>query len=761
MLSLIFNNSKNPEELKQAVVKLLYEIKLRKREFLNECVKYDTDFSSKITKKYFEVALDRFTFYLTHLEKEMIVDYFLINDTFINYIDLCNIKYIEEFTYKDTFLNHLNVLKDQLNAKNIQLNAKRIEKIVDVKPLELLNYQISEENFMVKIAKKVMDFILQNTNKKSIEEYFNETFKKFNYGTDGKYTIGELNQFLSYCQMELYDYDLRFLFESFTITEGRVEKLSLHSFIQEMSQKSFGVPGKTDFIKDQKEIFSKQELDDEQKIKNILKGNYFVGVIKECLLVFGKDFMMKYFAKYYELVNNVFLIDSVWLEVGIKKLGYKDAPIQDMGNFKFLCIKKRLANLKNEMTINIDIKSLFDYFIREFKIFDETSQKESAEIIKDMNTKIFKDLNHNILSYATKKTEKFYKNKFDEFEFRRNFIENFGFSDHTFFDNLIKIMKNDDSEWGGENKTIKNLIPQNNENLDDLISVFNLQKINSKKWLEVVYNILFMGIITNYEQLGLMVDIDDIIQLKKIKENIENKMFNTYNKTRMVNKLKRGGKDTTLDSERDKIKIDVPIIQKEEIFDENWKKVIQRHFDEELAKNEKRSVSKEKKIMNIYNFKTDKSSITIQENGNNIKNNTTIKNNGTKNNLIEPVDNTNVNVNDTANLIPQLYSICTDYLKNKFKLEIIDIDIISKLGICKIFRDEIANQKTDSKTEINFEMFMFYLKPTLPSNLFKFIEHFAKQYKNKNNTIHIQYFFSKIEEVLIHYSKISNMKVKK
>ena len=45
--------------------------------------------------------------------------------------------------------------------------------------------------------------------------------------------------------------------------------------------------------------------------------------------------------------------------------------------------------------------------------------------------------------------------------------------------------------------------------------------------------------------------------------------------------------------------------------------------------------------------------------------------------------------------------------------------------------------------------------PLLPNSLFKFLESLALKYQNKNELINPLYFFSKIEEILIQFSRLT------
>ena len=67
-------------------------------------------------------------------------------------------------------------------------------------PIEILNAEISEENFLRKISKDVKIYILTNSHGQRPKEFTNSLFKKFDFSHDGKYAVGELKNFLIDCE---------------------------------------------------------------------------------------------------------------------------------------------------------------------------------------------------------------------------------------------------------------------------------------------------------------------------------------------------------------------------------------------------------------------------------------------------------------------------------------------------------------------------------------------------------------------------------
>jgi hypothetical protein len=584
------------------------------------------------------------------------------------------------------------------------------------------------------------------------------------FDLDNKFTIGELNSFLEMSGVFLHDYDLRYLFESFEIENGRISKNYFYDFISEFSTKNYTTPANTNFIQNNNGIFSEDEIIEEEKIQKILEKNYFIKIITESLQVLGKLFLLKYFAKYYEVNDNCFFIDSVWLELGYKKLGYKDVPSSDMGGFKFLCVKKMIATLKNEMTINLNLEKLFDFLIFEFKLTEVTSKKDSASIMEEISRKYINDFNEKIWGYCMysggdSKTEQMLLSQINEFEFRRKFIKNFGFVDHVFFDYMVKFMNpiNEDVYITDFNSDLENEMEK---------KLFNMEKINIKEWTKFNYNMLLMSLIKNHEKLGLMLEIDEIVNLKNLYNNLENKLFP---KKRVGQKIIKNVKYN------DKNYIfadDKPKVEKIENYVNNEKN--EKNEDNFLSSARENEQHHNKTKINLLKIKNEISAVNIKENINYNQNynEENFKNSSIKyNSLIRkppPSKQSNLNldyyhknqnlkkINDTASIIPELFNLCTGYLKSKFKLDKVDSNLLSNLGCCRIFRDHLAENKIETRSDVNCVLFLSHVKSVhgMSDTLYQFLEYYASIFKNKNGQINIQYFFMKIEEILMQYSKI-------
>ena len=174
------------EQYEAATNKLLYEISLRKSEFMNLCAENAKNFSNKIESTTFRTILDKFTSYLNDFEKSLIIHKYTVNDEFIDYEFLAGIKSTFKEKHEDAFLSHLNRDVTMMRTKRI-----------DITPMQKLNSELNEENFMIKIAKNVVKDIMINANEKGPWVYLSSLLTKSDSDNDEKFTIGELNSFLN------------------------------------------------------------------------------------------------------------------------------------------------------------------------------------------------------------------------------------------------------------------------------------------------------------------------------------------------------------------------------------------------------------------------------------------------------------------------------------------------------------------------------------------------------------------------------------
>ena len=102
--------------------------------------------------------------------------------------------------------------------------------------------------------------------------------------------------------------------------------------------------------------------------------------------------------------------------------------------------------------------------------------------------------------------------------------------------------------------------------------------------------------------------------------------------------------------------------------------------------------------------------------------------------------------------IPLLYNICVKYLIQKFRLERVSFNLLKGLGICKIFRDHLQNLKGGLKPKIYWTILIQNLESLVPEVVKNFLIQIVMDNKDTDGNINVQFFFSKIEEILLHYN---------
>ena len=723
--------------------KLLYEIFYRKKEFLNLCSKHDQYYTGRIDKNIFKSVLTSFSPYLEEFDRNNIVNKYTIEDKYIDYINLTekNSTYIP--IYMDEFLSHLNKTNNDDNNNNKNFNTA---------PIANLNNQLNEENFMTKIAKDVMSYLIINSDNNI--NFPQELMKKNDFDNDGKYTIGELNNFLKNCKVELADSDLRYFFEFFPLIEGRIDCENLMNYFKTNSQKKYEQTAKINF--DENELSDrklKKELENEKQYFNdLMNTNYIIKILQECLLIFGKTFLLKYFSKFLDFENNEFYIDNTQLETGLNFLGYRKPNSIDSGNFKQICITKKIGNLKNEennttytTNININLEKLFDLINDYFSMNSKVKKYVPDEIVNRMGVGYINKLNDSILSMVSSKIKgtDFYDNKINEFEFRRKFIKNFGFIDHAFLDMEIKGLccVNDKLIDNLNNNIIINNINNNNNNIDNdededgvKKSGFYLKYLYSKNYLELSYNILFMNMIKNYESIGLLLDEEDIKNLNGIYTKLLNKIFNEYDDN--IDNYYNMNNIIPKKNIQPKIKEDK---------DEDLKSFSKSNNDEISNNNNNDYILGNLNVGNgikINDVSSRQYFINKKQINDEFKLKSKINNN--VNNQIEKKIN-------PINAIPKLYNICERYLKNCFQLENMTYDILVNIGICKLFRDDLIKKGVDIKKKMHWIFLIRNIDDIVAGDVKDFMEKLAKDFKDSDGNLNILYYFSKVEEILLQY----------
>jgi hypothetical protein len=695
-----------------AISKFNYELKFRKKEFLSNCLSKDKKLDSKLSVSDFEQVLIKFTSYLNATERGDIIKRVSLNGLVVKYVDVVNlINYEDKVVYKHPYLTHLNKLNSQKpELSGIIGNAERLSKVLDIPPIELLNYKFSEENFIKKVSKDIMGYIVLNSGEEKTEAAFEIIFHKFDNDNDNMFTVGDLCNFIAFCNIQLGDYDLRYLFEYFKPHLGRIDRKHLFSVIFENSQSEFSKLANTDFSPDIKKLIKEDEMKEEKHLTMIILNNKFIATVYDSLQLLGKIALLKYFSKNLEIRNNKFFIDSLHLEFGYERLGYTSLTDEDVNNFKFFCVKKGFGVLTQKNTVNIDIESLFDFVTNYFQVNPNIVKKDSDSLINLLSKKLFSDISTQFLSYTIPHNENIFLQNNSEIDFRRRFMNSFGFLDHTFIDSLMNMNQD--------------------ENLEN--EEFKIGQMSSRKWVEFSFNLLFMGMIKYHDQVGLSIDEGDQIALEQVYNKLEKKYFKIPTKQKTI-KLSKGS-EIIVDNKQ-KIELDLKV-KKDNLIktDDNTGNIKLFEFKNinEIKAIRDRKNAPNDPLTSDYKSKKE-SNVCI--------------------NKTEP----STNVHDTVTFLPILYNKCVDYLKVKYDLAEIDTASLKNLGICSIFRDHYSVNKynINIKEDIVFTDFVNILKDLLGNcDLFKFLCHFSSTLKSDKDQINILYFLFKVEEILLQYSKI-------
>ena len=762
-----------------AISKLSYEIQLRKKEFLALCTKHDPNFTSRVDSTVFAEILNKFTVYPNDYEKKLIIYKSSIDDQYIDYLSIADTPRTNEEPYQDLFLQHLNDerFKNYYQQKNNPITQKKtfleennnkddseseLSNDFGLLPIEILNAEINEENFLRKVSKDLMTYILTHTKGQRPKEFTQHLFKSFDFDEDNKYTIGELNNFLIACEIVLSDADLRFFYENFPIIDGRVNINQINDFIEINSEKNFENPTNiasqiadeeqekliNNLAKNVEEKLENQkkyqkQLEDE-RIVDMTNKSYIINTLKDCLLLFGREYIIQYFGKYLFNYNNKHYIEDNSFILGLCSFGYKSPTSIEVGNFKYICIHKNIAQIRGlANNIILNIEALLDFIIGFFEIEDVIKVRNSEELIRDIGDIYYTKINESFLSMVSEVKNKpednennenqndinihkninikkineeyLYKN-IGEKDFRKRFINSFGFIDHIFLDKQIHTFCCEKAKEGKK---------------------FNPNLINAKKFIDFSYNFLFLYILKNYKSLGIFLDssfnqvLNDIYI--KLKSNIfpkskddekdeEEIPTNTFNP---VQTEPKSIKNTEMS---------IPQLTNEynnEMQDLNIKNEIMRN-------------EYESNIYGVNKYALNQKMLgTIKINDEN----QTITN---KYQSIRPINHT-VNVNPIE-AIPLLYNVCVKYLVKKFRLDRVNFNLLKGIGICKIFRDHLHSLKGGRKVKMYWSILIQNLETLVPEVVKNLLIQIALDNKDTDGNINIQFYFSKLEEILLQYN---------
>lgn len=782
----VFKSRIDPKDFEIALSKLYYEIKLRKKEFISLCSKEDPNFTSKIDSVVFATLLDKFTVYPNDYEKKIIIYKLEISNKYIDYVSIAETPHTFLEPYRDLFLTHLNderfkkYRQQKLTANPDKNKDNNSESESDTSlfnnfgltPIEILNAEINEENFMRKISKDLITYILTHTKGERPKEYMDHLYKSMDFDQDGKFTIGELNNLFTNCDMNLGDADLRFFFEYFPVINGRIDIEHFNNFIEINSEKNFEkttniAPSgenqgnlenmeyeKLEYITDeiekkfetQKTYHKKME---DQRMYDTISNNYLINNLKNCLLLFGKEYLLEYFGKYLFEQNDVLYIEDNNFIMGINSLGYIPPSSLDISNFKYVCIHKNIGAIKGlTNNVTIDIEKLFEFVIEFFEIGETIKVRTPEQLVISLGKVFNKEINKTFIGLVgdnnvekdsvndsemiseenkTPKEEDYYAfNNIKEKDFRKKFIDSFGFIDHLFFDKQIRTFCCDEK----------------NE-LND----FNPNVINAKKFIDFSYNFLFLYMLKNYNSLGLLLDKQDQEFINILYYKIINKFFKGRNLNTSPNSNLTSNKSVVFDNNDINTNTSGDI-KKIRTFNKSRKNVTPPSKINEPSKknyikkeNIKTNNINDENAINEY-YLTRNYMTTVQINGE-------MQNIPNENQTIKPI----VHIVDSNPIeaIPILYKTCAKYIIEKFKLEKININLLKGIGVCKIFRDRLNNLPGGMKPKMHWIFLIRNIEHLFPEVVKNFLTQIAIENKDTDGNINVQFFFSKIEDILLRY----------
>ena len=711
----------NESDYQEAINKLLYEINLRKEEFLMLCQKNDPGNNFKLKPEIFKLVLNQYTVYPNDYEKNLIIHKYTVDDEYIDYMNISNLKPNYTILYKDIFLQHLNKINDKIDNSEMFSSANKMGSAIDLTPLEKLNCGLNEENFITKICKNIINYISTSSKGKRPYEFLDELFKKNDFDNDGYFTIGEVNNFLNNAKIYLADSDLKFFFEYFPLFHGRIEIEQLNDIIKTNSQRKLEQTVKTQYHEEENvKTIKIEEAKEDKYYDEILRNNYIVNVLKECILIFGKTFLLKYFSKYLEFHNNEFYIDNSHLEAGLNSLGYKNPTPVDSDNFMIVCIFKGIATSKSDGThSNINIEKLFQFLIDYFKLNYQIKKCNPDELINRIGIGLVGRMNDCYLSSVTNhlNEKKVFDLRINEFEFRRKFIQSFGFIDHSFMDKQVhNLCTDDDDDNDNDPNSIKRM------------GIFSLKYIGSKKFLELAYNISFMNMIKNYSSLGLIFDNDDIEQLNKIYIKMQKILF------------PNDDNDEYYNFDYNSLGLKAPA------------KVFQPKLRESDTISNTNSNSKSgKKVYVLADF----SKKSLKINDMTPKEQLLLKQKNDNFNLRNKLINKQIN---PVIAIPKIHNICVKYLVEEYGLSDIRYDFISNIGICRIFKDDFNRQGINMNKKTHWNILIRNLEHLVTEDAKDFLTQIAFDMRDSDGNLMIPSFFAQLEEILLQYTKIEQKK---
>ena len=113
-----------------------------------------------------------------------------------------------------------------------------------------------------------------------------------------------------------------------------------------------------------------------------------------------------------------------------------------------------------------------------------------------------------------------------------------------------------------------------------------------------------------------------------------------------------------------------------------------------------------------------------------------------------------------------MFTVCKDYIADKYKIENLTYEKISNLGICKLFKDEFAKYNISIKEKINLNSMINVFDAIFRvthrprgfdeddiNDVITFLSSYIHMNSDTEGNITVYLFIQKIEEVLLEYNK--------
>ena len=130
------------------------------------------------------------------------------------------------------------------------------------------------------------------------------------------------------------------------------------------------------------------------------KKSYIAKTIKDCLLIFGREYLRHYFSKYFFEFAEKPILKIIIFFSGYEVLDIKSSL--EISNFKYICIQKNVEKARGlAYSLIIDIERLFDFIIKFFEIEEIIKIRGDEELIINIGITFNDKMNEIFLGMIT------------------------------------------------------------------------------------------------------------------------------------------------------------------------------------------------------------------------------------------------------------------------------------------------------------------------------------------------------------------------